>query len=294
VRAWLCSLALLLALGSSGVALAAGDALIMGFYLPGIRDANLTDVRVSLQVWAEEVGRGYGLKAKAVMYDEMQALQRDALQGRVDIVIAPGMEIAENFTPDQLSQGFIGLRGNSEEGIALITLQQTAPARFEDLRGKRILRLVNDRLSDVFLETQCAALAASCDELFQQVEEKRDVQSVHKVFFGKADAALVRLSALQAAIEMNPQIGDRVRVLMDWKTISLSFGMMTAQSTPAFREQILKSALQVTQTVRGKQILELFKVDAMARVEKTSLGPYWRLQRKYLELKHAPAAGRKQ
>lgn len=289
LRAW----ALLLMLAPAGVALAAGDALNMGFYLPGIRDANLTDVRVSLQVWAEEMGRGYGLKAKALMYDDMPRLQLDAMQGRVDIVIAPGMEIAEAFTPEQLSVGFIGLREGGEEGLALIALKQTGPASFEDLRGKRVLRLANDRLSDVFLETQCEQYAASCAELFQQVPEKRDVQSVHKVFFGKADAALVRLSALQAAIEMNPQIGQRIQVLIDWKSSSLSFGMMTAQSTPAFREQIVKSALQATQTVRGRQILELFKVDRMARVDKISLGPYWQLRRKYLDMQQAQTTRKK-
>lgn len=263
----------------------------LGFYLPGIRDANPTDVRVSLQIWAEELGSTYKLRTRTVMYDSLKELLRDAREGRVEVVVAPGMELAETFHPDDLSDGFTGLRRNTSEGLILVTSRQSRIQRFTDLRGKRLARLSNDRLSDVYLAVLCAKEAnTDCPSLMHLSEEKRDVQSIHKVFFGQADAALVRISTLQAAQELNPQIGARVHVLQEWKTTALSFGMMMPHTSPATRERIIRSGLDSSRTPRGQQILELFKTDYMERVEKRALEPYWQLYREYQGLPRSPAA----
>lgn len=93
-------------LSSGQAVLVSADALQIGLYLPGIRDANLTEVRVSPPLQAEEVGAAYGLKARTFMYEGMVELHQDALNGKVDMVIVPGMEMAAPPTPEELTQGF--------------------------------------------------------------------------------------------------------------------------------------------------------------------------------------------
>lgn len=296
VRRHLAAWLLLLTCLSAGLpaAWAEADRFHMGFYLPGIRDANLADVRVSLQLWAEEVGAGYGLKAKAFMYEDMGALRRDTLDGQIDMVIAPGMEMAETFAPQELSQGFTGFRRDTHEGLALIVSRQGGVNSLADLRGKRLSRLSQDRLSDVFLDNLCLKESGvDCHDWMAVAEEKRDIQSIHKVFFGKADAALVRLATLRAAGELNPQIDARLQTLLEWKTTSLSFGLMNARSTSGFRDLVLRSALQAAKTSRGRQILELFKTDYMDRVDRQDLEPFWRLHREHQEMKRSKSTRKK-
>ena len=258
------------------------DALDMGFYLPGIRDANLTDVKVTLQLWADELGKAHGFDAKAYTYDDMAALYSDTMSGKINLVVAPAMELAETFAPEELSQGFQGMHLGTGEGLVLIVRAGDGIRQFADLRGKQVLHLSNDRLSTVFLATQCRKLAgAACTDLFQMAVEKRNSQAIHKVFFGQADAALVSISALHAATELNPQIKQRLRVILEWTTSALSYGMMPARTDPGLRDRVLQSAMKATATVRGKQILELFKTDYMERVELHELQPYWRLHREF-------------
>lgn len=267
---------------------------VMGFYLPGIRDLNLTDVRVSLQIWAEEVGRGFGMDAIAVTYSDMKALRRDVLQGQVVIVVAPGMEIAEAFRPDEMAGGFGGRQNGTDSGLVLVVAKRAGIGKFADLEGKRVLRLSNDRLAETYLEILCLRERGTpCREQFSLSEEKRDVQSIHKVFFGKADAALVSLGALQAATEMNPQVGLQLSVVQEWKTASMSYGMTTIYGDPAHRELILKSGLQATNTVRGRQILQIFKTDYMVGLDKTALEPYWLLSKQYQDLLKARSGKKK-
>jgi len=263
----------------------AADILNMGFYLPGIRDANLADVKVTLQLWADEVGKAHGIDATAFTYTDMAALYRDSMGGKINLIVAPGMEIAETFTPEELAQGFVGKHYGTSEGLALIVRASDGIRQFGDLRGKKVLHLSNDRMSSVFLENQCRQQAgAACAELFQIAEEKRNSQAIHKVFFGQADAALVSISALHAANELNPQIRQRLHLLREWKTSALSYGMMPARTDMGLRDRVLKSAMKATTTVRGKQILELFKTDYMERVDGEVLQPFWQLYREHQEL----------
>ena len=260
----------------------AADILNMGFYLPGIRDANLADVHITLQLWADEVGKAHGIAATAYTYTDMAALYRDSMGGKINLIVAPGMEIAETFTPEELAPGFVGKHHGTGEGLALIVRASDGIRQFGDLRGKKVLHLSNDRLSSVFLENQCRQhTGVACTDLFQVNEEKRNSQTIHKVFFGQADAALVSISALHAANELNPQIRQSLRILEEWKVSSLSYGLMSARTDKALRDRIVKSAMQATTTVRGKQLLELFKTDFMDRVDVQELKPYWDLYREH-------------
>ena len=273
---------LALLIGLCAPASRAADILNMGFYLPGIRDANLADVHITLQLWADEVGKAHGIAATAYTYTDMAALYRDSMGGKINLIVAPGMEIAETFTPEELAPGFVGKHHGTGEGLALIVRASDSIRQFGDLRGKKVLHLSNDRLSSVFLENQCRQhTGVACTDLFQVNEEKRNSQTIHKVFFGQADAALVSISALHAANELNPQIRQSLRILEEWKVSSLSYGLMSARTDKALRDRIVKSAMQATTTVRGKQLLELFKTDFMDRVDVQELKPYWDLYREH-------------
>jgi ABC-type phosphate/phosphonate transport system substrate-binding protein len=256
----------------------------MGFYLPGVRDVPRADVLVTLQLWADEIGKIYGYQAKPLLYENMTDLHRDMVSGKLNIAVAPGMEMAETFRMDELAEGFIGRHNHADEGLALVAADP-ALRKFADLRGKRVVRLSNDRLSEIFLEVECRnQMGGPCRDQFSVSEEKRDAQLVYKVFFGHADAALVKLSTLQAVEEMNPQIAKRLHVLLDWKVKSISFGMMNPRNPPGFRGRLLSAALLASKQVRVKQILELFKTDYMERTMPADLEPYWRLHDEYQSL----------
>jgi ABC-type phosphate/phosphonate transport system substrate-binding protein len=194
------------------------------------------------------------------------------------------MELAEHFAPDELGSGFIGRHQGTGEGLVLIARAADGAHGLSDLRGRRVARLANDRLAQVFLETQCLRLARkSCDELFEVMEEKRDNYSIHKVFFGQADAALVSLSAYHAAGELNPQVRQKLRIIGEWPVTALIFGLMPLNIDADFRDRVLSTAMQVTNTPRGRQILELFRTDHMERVEASQMQPFWALAREYQE-----------
>lgn len=280
----------------AGPGLAATESvpLKMGFYLPAIREANQTDIKVSLRVWIDEVSKPFDIHVTTATYDDIATMRRDLDRADVNFISAPGMELAEVFAPDEIRTGYARRHHGVEEGIALLLSGNSEMRTFADLRGKRVSKLSHDRLSDVFLEIQCLKSAAlACKDFIQVNEEKRDIQSVYNVFFGRADAALVSLATLRTAIELNPQVGQRTRVLLDWRANALMFGMMTRYTQDSYRNLILNSVSQAMKTPRGRQILELFKTDYLEPVDADALKPYWALLHEYRELRRGKAGKKK-
>jgi len=247
----------------------------MGFYLPSVRDANRADLTVSLQTWADAISQPIGVKVVSKLYGDMAALRKAVERNEVQLVNSSGMEMVEAFSADELSQGFVRHRDGADEGLVLLVNATSGIRHFSDLKGKQLVRLGNDRLAEVFLELQCLkASGGSCSGFAKVSEEKQDVQSLYRLFFGKADAALVSLTTLDMASEMNPQIARRLTGIVDWKAKGVHFGMMTQKADPASRDILMRSVDEVMNTPSGKQILELFKTDSLVAVDASDLRPY--------------------
>lgn len=265
----------------------------MGFYLPSIRDANMSDIRVSLQAWSEELAKPVGLEIVTSTYSDMKVLRAVLSRSELDVVNASGMELAELFSPDELQGGYTSRTRSIEQGLALVVSKSSGFRQVADLRGKRVARLSNDRLAEVFLETQCLKFAAvDCRSFMTLHEEKRDIQSVYSVFFGRADAALVALATLRTAADLNPQIAERLVVILDWKTKGMNFAMLTRRADPDIRNIVLNSAKEVMKTSRGRQLLEMFRVDEIEAADPGDLKPYWDLLKEYNDLR-APRTAKK-
>ena len=267
------------------------EPLKLGFYLPAIRDANLADLKVSLGIWVTEIGKPLGLIVTTATYADIAAMRQALDRAEMNFFTGPGMELAEVFTPEEIRSGYARRNKGVDEGIVLLVSNTSGIKHFADLRNKRLSRLSNDRLSDTFLEVQCMkASGMACRDFLQVKEEKRDIQSVYNVFFGRADAALVSLATLRTANELNPQVGQRLHVLLDWKAKALMFGMMTQHTQDSYRNLVLNSVAEVMKTPRGRQILELFKTDYLEPVDAEALRPYWALLREYNDLRKARPA----
>lgn len=260
----------------------------LGFYLPTIREANLADIKVSLQVWAEEMAMGLGYRVTTTTYRSMAEVRTAVDRGELHFVNAGGMELAETFAPGELQGGYARRLHGTDDGLVLVVRSNSGLTSFADLRGKRVSRLSNDRLAEIFMETQCLrASKQRCSQYLTLTEEKRDIQSVYNVFFGKTDGALVALATLRTATELNPQVATHLKVIQNWTTLSLVFGMLTKHGVPADLKAMMDSAREALKSTRGRQMMELFKTDFVVPVDTSALNPYWALLQEYRALDKA-------
>lgn len=253
----------------------------IGFYMPVIREVSRRDVEISLRFWVEELARSINLTYKPIQfYHDMAELKRDMDAGRINFLVATSMGVALHFAPEELGDGFSGYKQNPEH-LLLVTRREAGIAGIADLAGKRIGLLEGDELSDIYLETLMLKAWGKADwaRLGTVAREQRSSKLAHRLFFDQIDAAFIYRSGYEAAVALNPQVGQRLRVLEDYtfKTRSPHIGLFGARVTPEQRETIAKAALKLNDTARGKQVLQIYQADEMVRTRVSDIEPYYKL-----------------
>jgi ABC-type phosphate/phosphonate transport system substrate-binding protein len=165
-----------------------------------------------------------------------------------------------------------------DDDLLLVVRRDAGIRSMKDMAGKRFAMLDGDELSKVYLETLLLGALGPTgpDQLGVITLEPRSSKLTHRLFFGQADVALVYRSGYEAALELNPQIGQRLQVLdaYTFKTRSPFIGLFGAHVDDAFREVLIQIILTVGDTPRGRQMLQLYQGNVMARASVSEIAPY--------------------
>lgn len=108
---------------------------------------------------------------------------------------------------------------------------------------------------------------------------------------GKADAALVYGYGYEVAVEMNPQLGRALRKLAEYPITSLFFGFYSAKTDKRLRDRTLPVMPTLHTYPRGRQLLDIFKVERLEMATAAALQPALDLEREYQQLKAQVAQG---
>lgn len=278
---WL--VAILLCLGLTAPALAEPEMVRMGLYLPIARDLNRSDARGALELWAEELTRRFQVPAEVRFYAHIDALRRDFDTRQVNLVIADAMSFVRHFQPGELADGFTT---RLEEDASLLLLGRGDKSDLT-LVGKRLARVDNDDISITYLETLCLKLhGRACADLpLQSVTVPNNHQALARLLFGQADYALVNRHGYRVATELNPQLGRQGQVLAELHFDTQYFGFFSARVSPRFRQHALSSLPRTHQEPRGRQMLDIFRVDRLVLADPGVLKPFYDLEREYQALR---------
>jgi hypothetical protein len=258
----------------------------MAFNVKVARDLNRGDVQAALGMWAEELSGKFDVPAETLFYEDMASLRRDFDKGKVNFVIAAGMDFARYFRPEELAEGFRGAL-QSDHSLLLLARRDAGVADLGGLAGKRVALLKDDELSDIYLETVCLRhYKRPCKQVFGNIEAVANSnQLILRLVFGKADLVLSRRSGYETAREMNPQIGRVALELTQFPLKSSYYGFYGRDVPRAFRARSLRHAPEMHKEVRGRQVLEVFRMDRLELVGGEELRPFYDLLAEYESLR---------
>lgn len=268
----------------------------IGFHTPVIRDLPRKDVEVSLRFWIEEMARTIGVSYKPVrFYDDFASLRRDLLSGEINFIVATTMGIVQHIPASAIADGFAGYK-LADDNLLLVVRREAGIRSPADLAGKRVGILDGDELSQIYLETLLMQTWGQPDwgRLGAIAREQRSTKLTHRLFFGQDDAALIHRNGYEAALALNPQIGQKLQILDDYtfKARSPHIGLFSSRISPEYRELVTQGSLNLNNNVRGRQVLEIYHADHMVRTPVSDLDAYWELIKTHRALKAASVAKR--
>jgi len=246
----------------------------MGWNLRAVVGSDVKDIRAAVDVWLVELGRMEGLRAESRMYTNMRDMLRDLKAGKLDIVSGTALDYLGICKNVEVELAFVGVRqGRKAHSYRVLVHGDSGIMDVAGLKGKRLAVKHGEEMGRLYLNTLLLRHgmreAPSC---FSTVVEKgKFSQAVLAVFFGQADACVVTEGVLDTMIALNPQIGQRLKVLASSPRFVAQISFFRKEYDADARRSVVERALSLTGSAPGRQLLTLFRLDRLGLVKESDL-----------------------
>jgi len=269
-----------------------------GLTTSAFRGVNANDAGVALQLLAQTIGkqRGYAIDTSTRVFEDTKSCEAAINRGGLSLVILNAQEYLSMDVPG-LKPAFVHL----EQGVVLkdyllLTRRDSGYESLADLRGRDIVLLSGGegRLTTTWLEVLLREDGLGPSGAFFQriLSESNPALTVLPVFFGTKSACIVDRMSFKTMVELNPQVGRQLRpiAISDPYIDSITCIPLQIETTPQARLDLIRTLNDLHQTVAGRQILTLFKVDQLVPFQDQYLDAARRLRAKAIRFGILPLA----
>jgi len=255
-------------------------------------NTNRTDWTAAMKAWMQTVTqtRKLAVDLDPILLDSVEDMVSALRRKQIDLLAAPTDEylIVEKVVP--MSRPFATEVGGklTEEYVVLVRGDRGFKG-LKDLRGETLLVLEASRnaLAPLWLETELLRLRLPVgDRFFGRITRvTKPSLGIVPVFFKQAAAALVNRRNFETAAELNPQLGEELRILAtspDLIPLMTSYRMDVARIVA---DNYLKEAQQLKTSASGRMILNLFQIDGLTEVPEPLLAETRSLVAEHAKLK---------
>jgi ABC-type phosphate/phosphonate transport system substrate-binding protein len=259
---------------------------------------NLNDARAALAVWTEELLKTIDIKMDmAPNQDWVMPSDRllEAIRGgKVDLVcltvqeyrkVAPFVDTARVLTDDYGGDEFL-----------LVVRAGSGIVNLGDLRGRSLnmWESPSTSLAEPWLTVSLGknGLESPAQLLGHIARNTKLSQVVLPVFFGQADACVVTRRGLDTMVELNPQLAQKLKVLMASPKMEGTFFACRKDCSESFKKVLFDGLIGSKSSPPARQIALLFQSSSFTARNADCLLPAIALLDAY-ERHHEPAAARR-
>lgn len=271
-----------------GVPAQQADVVNMGFFQGMSRDISPTDLRAAFSLWSQELAATFKTQVNVRFYDDMAQMRAAFDRGEINAVSASGMNLARHFQIAELASGYsVAMPGGWN---LLLMAGKTSPVRsLADLKGQRIAVVQDEDLLTTYLETLCMQRhQLRCAQVFADIQYlPNSHQALLRLYFGKADLALVYRYGHELARDLNPQLDARVGRIVSELPLEggVFFSFFSSAVNPAYRDRLLPLVPTLHTYPRGRQLLDMLKMDHLEVVSPEALRTFAQVDQRYRALK---------
>ncbi|MBA4374540.1 MAG: hypothetical protein C0402_16945 [Thermodesulfovibrio sp.] len=248
---------------------ASPEPLKVGFSVKFLNDVSRADAQVALELWIREISRSLGIKAnpKPFIFDNSMEMTTALRNGGIDLIALSTLDYLNIRNSVPLEPALVGDKGKLAGGdeIVVVVRRDQGITDFGQLKGKKLI-IHSGILGDsahLWLHSVLAKRNLPEKESFlgSIQEVKKASQSVLPVFFKQADAGLLARAAFETMVELNPQLGKEMTVLLNSEKLLYGLFCFRKDLGADIKKRILDNALNMRTTPTGKQIFTLFQIE---------------------------------
>jgi len=250
----------------------------LGFSRDTFGDINENDAVASVRIWAQMILRNRGIQAdpQPQIFQNVHDISAALANKTVDCVAMGTDKYVE--VSGQLDEQHIAVAvvsGSIYEVFVLLVHRENSIERPGDLRGRKIALCMSQRTTlarlwlDMLLDQE--NLGPSNDFFGEIASTTKITKAVLPVFFRQTDACLVSRNGFETMVELNPQVGQQLKVLaVSPGYVPTAFFFRKGYASP-IREEIMGEITRWHLDPIARQILRIFKVDRLEESTSTCL-----------------------
>lgn len=267
----------------------AGDsqaALRVGFHAKSFPDFSTEDIEISIKMLAEELGKNIGVDTHVSIYQDIKAMSRDFEQGTINFVVASSILLVSEFDTRLFGNGFRFARSEQPERFLVLGRIKPGFKTFQDYRNKRLVLAQYNPMADLYIDLLSRTyFHQDYRNGFKELpREKNAHQQILKLFFDQADLTCVYQHSYDTAIEMNPQLKNRVQILTTLENVLIGLAYIHKDAPDFLQKQLIDNAVQLTNYPLGQQLITLFNSNRVIQSTPADLDASKRIYDQYRRL----------
>jgi len=246
----------------------------MGYTANSMSEVDIKDAAAAFDIWVKEIAKDIGVSAKSYMYNDPNALIKDIQHGSLDMGITRTSDYlnAEHGLNAELALAKVK-GGKKTIREVLLVRSDTGYSDIRDLKNKNIAILRGDEFGDIFLRSILAKKNLNDPtNFFNSIQDKNKPSNVIlSVFFKQADACITTDTSLETMIKLNPQIGDKTKVIALSPDLLPTVSFLRRDYNESNKQKALNKGLTLNAHPRGQQVLILFQGERLEKLQKSDL-----------------------
>lgn len=230
----------------------------------GLRDFKQQEIEIGIRSAFNETLSKEGILTEFTVYKSSDSLQAAIKNKEVNIFFGTALEllsIADYIDKKTIAAGLIN--GKHKMRLYLLVRKDSNIQTLQSLQQKSIdiPSWLLDDIGGLYLNTQLLEnKLTSYPTFFSTIQKsKNSNQSIINLFFKKNDAALVTESEFEIATELNPQIKAELMILLSSEAYPSLVSAGLIHTDANIKQKVLKTALELSNTTKGKNTLRLMK-----------------------------------
>jgi len=242
----------------------------IGFSHGVFNNINENDAKAAVKVWGQTIARERGIPTDpdpCIFQNTPELLK--ALRG--NLVDAVGITIIEyaalnrdvRFAPIFITYN----SGSSRDQYLVLVHRDSKLEHLADLRGRSLAlhQDLRDCLAQPWLDTLLIQEEGKpAVEWFGRITQSTKIsQVVLPVFFHQSDACVVTRTGFKTMCELNPQLGQQLKVIARSPELVTAVFCFRADYAPAFKEKVFAGVRNLYKTLAGQQVLTIFRCEKL-------------------------------
>jgi ABC-type phosphate/phosphonate transport system substrate-binding protein len=227
---------------------------------------------------------------ETTIFDDLPSLKKAIEEEKVDMITMTGLDYLEIEKEMATKPSLVGVSGEGVTKTYVVLVRaDSGIKKIEQLKGRKLLSesgtngQIALRWLDVVLMQRGFPEARDFFKPVKLVEKAS--KAILPVFFKQADACVVSREAFNTMLELNPQIGKSLMILVASPAFLDNVVFFRSGYDEKSKNDLIESGLKFNEEPEGQQVLMLFRKTRIVRFQPEYLETLRLLQRDYEELK---------